>query len=299
MNPPDKPIDCKVLKKFTTCDRSFYPGDHVGPEACRAENRGNDPHAPLMGGRQSRQEPGRVPGGIGQAGGRFISREVGARKLANRKLGKQRKNLKITAGEVHTGKQEWRQLRDIGVELAGDRASGELRYSTLQNCGYRLDGLMAGWREKLAIDPAILRHYEEQADQATADRQAQRAEERRHAIPDFKEEIDEADLGESAISELLTEPAVASEPACEPASIPAPAEPAEVASQFYGTQEEEWQPALDLVVDTVASDNDVADNPYIAGGPAPDAQTAAQVPVTAMEPATAPEPAPAPSCQRA
>ena len=29
MSPPDKPIDCKVLKKFTTCDRSFYRSDHA------------------------------------------------------------------------------------------------------------------------------------------------------------------------------------------------------------------------------------------------------------------------------
>ena len=27
--PADKPIDCEVLKKFTTCDRSFYPGDRA------------------------------------------------------------------------------------------------------------------------------------------------------------------------------------------------------------------------------------------------------------------------------
>lgn len=28
-NPADKPIDCEVLKKFITCERSFYPGTHA------------------------------------------------------------------------------------------------------------------------------------------------------------------------------------------------------------------------------------------------------------------------------
>jgi hypothetical protein len=52
--PADKPIDCEVLKKFTTCDCSFYPGESrfavsiVGPEAYRAEDRASDPHAPLI-----------------------------------------------------------------------------------------------------------------------------------------------------------------------------------------------------------------------------------------------------------
>ena len=155
-----------------------------------------------------------------------ISREVEARILFNRRLGEQRKNRKITAGTLHSGKKEWRQLRDIAVGLAADRADGELRYAAMQNFGYRLDGLMAGWREKMAIDPAILRGYEEQYDQWVAEQRARRKEEERQMWRDLqKTSAAEADLGESAISELPSEPATASESVHEPISDPVPAVP--------------------------------------------------------------------------
>lgn len=122
-----------------------------------------------------------------------ISREVDARKLANRKLGEQRKNRKITAGALHSGKKEWRQLRDIAVELTGDRASGELRYANLAAAGQRLDLCMAGWREKMAMDPGLIRHYQELIDRQMEEARAERREERRHAIHEAKAETpDEA-----------------------------------------------------------------------------------------------------------
>lgn len=64
-----------------------------------------------------------------------VSMERDARKNSNRRLGKMRKDGTISKAACHKGQQDHSQLLDIGVDLADDLESGELRYANLWAAG--------------------------------------------------------------------------------------------------------------------------------------------------------------------
>jgi hypothetical protein len=107
----------------------------------------------------------------------FLSEERDARKLRNRQLGKARGQGKITRSELHNGKME------------ADRASGELRYYNLQAAGETLDMCWSGWRQKMAMDPDLIKHYEDEYRQHKAKVRAGRREERRLTNLEKREQL--------------------------------------------------------------------------------------------------------------
>jgi hypothetical protein len=119
----------------------------------------------------------------------FLSEERDARKLKNRQLGKARGKGKITRSELRNGKKDHSELLRVIVGLTEDRESGELRYYNLQAAGETLDMCWPGWRQKMAMDPDLIKHYEDMAAQAAREARKAAWEAKRHAAQDLQDEI--------------------------------------------------------------------------------------------------------------
>ena len=119
----------------------------------------------------------------------FVSEERDARKLKNRQLGNARRKRKITRSELHNGKKDHSELLRVAMGLEADRASGELRYYNLQAAGETLDMCWPGWRQKMAMDPDLIKFYEDEHRQHEAKARAVRREESRLANLEKKEQF--------------------------------------------------------------------------------------------------------------